>query len=267
MIDWSEQPKGLIICNPKMREVTRPKLTGGEHTTLTPGFFHFLMCLTSCINYALKHDYYVWLDDADWEYGHWKDYFEPFWNEEKQRKILSLNLPIIDGDVFNEKNDFGLNYLKLAQNIPPVVNQFSLFKINNNMQEYIIQTIKEVGLPNRYSACQIRLGDMQLRRGFTLQDRLDEIDNVVDNNIFIMTDDYSAIEYIKKHTNYDIYSATPKSYDGDPKKIRTAENLKLLLAEIIIAQKAANFISSPSQVSNFVHMINASRAAARARSQ
>lgn len=219
----------------------------------TPGLGHTLYSISACMCYAHYKALYPFVNDQQWSYGRWEDYFEPFWDVTKHNDILESLSIIRTVDVNNGGHDnFGLNFLLFAaaQKLHP---EF-IRKI------YRPKKIKENSLQDMMFdlSLQIRLGDhpYQNKPEVVLKKIQELVMSLNCKNIFVMTDDYKVIELIKQKLEIDLYTLCPLFYNGAPSSIRGTDNLNLLFQEIDICRRSTYFLGSAfSQLSSIIGIL------------
>lgn len=117
---------------------------------------------------------------------------------------------VVDCDIFDVH---GVNYVEFAKLIKYVM------RFNVPTREAINQKINSLTLPDNYVSVQIRGGDKT-----TEYEKLNDVDIIMErviensdklNNLFVFTDDYRYITYIKeKYADIHVYTLTKESEVG-----------------------------------------------------
>lgn len=220
----------------------------------------------------------------------WNEFFEPFTEEINPAGIEQINtrygknfkksnaykqahnINFFTQDIF--KNVFENNtFMNKAFNFPKLHmfgNSFALaseiasgvYRLNDKTQKEIRQLQKNINLPERYLAIQVRRGDIKLEIKWHKQQLL-PVDNYIreitkydERNLFIFTDDYAVVEEFKqKLPEYKIFSLCEPDESGfvyaDFSKVTDAQRHKMIvkiLANVEICRQSKQFIGT--RVSN-----------------
>lgn len=204
------------------------------------GFFSEYNNMILAIHYCLVNEYQFVLEseNANFSSGQgWNEFFIPFCNEIRNKWLNKFNYRV--KPVY--KNKYEWFFFNLYKKIHPRYHyMYSLFddirlqslkcqyhinklnlhgtllqncsaihkmiwSYNPQTKARITDLIKSVGLPNSYAGIHIRQGDKIEEASLYDIDKYLEVlqRNSTEQNVFVLTDDYSVIEYLRSHyTNY-----------------------------------------------------------------
>ena len=236
------------------------------------GFGATIYTAVTRIDYALHNNLYFTFKKP-LGFGHWTDFFQPFWSEEHKKQIYTmgkrietknLRLSIYAEHVKNlhTKIPFNLfmqkNYLSIFQKI---------FVLKDDIQNAIEATIAALNLPKDYIAVHIRRGDRSKHRRCPCctpaQTYFNEIQKMKlgTNHVFIMSDDQQSIaDLAQRIQNVDTLTKEHQKGFNHKEFFATDHTEKFagflqLFTEIEIASRAKYFIGTYCSVLS--HLIQA----------
>lgn len=222
----------------------------------TKGFGHAVTAILGTMKYAKDQNEKLYIFENSWKYGALSNIIIPFWKNYNTGEITQyLNMK-------SAENQWGLQYFyEYLKEDRFVYQEFleQLFVYNSYTQAYIKDTIKSLNLPDTYMATHFRLGDKLSQHGFNINTMFEAFEKIyrkhcpTHENLFVMTDEYKVITRFKETYPWlNIYTLCPENYEGDPQKIRTTDNMRLLVAEIEIVKEADFFIPCMSSLSHLM---------------
>ncbi|GAA6211713.1 hypothetical protein NBRC116602_14540 [Hyphomicrobiales bacterium 4NK60-0047b] len=235
------------------------KVKIGRKGSVHPGFGHIVMALLGFSHLAHLKKVSLLIEDEEWSYGRWEEFFDAPQLSGKASSIEFYDCTMKDGDYglslwkryIKEDSEFYLPYLcDLIKPKPGVITDIT--------EELALDS----EFKSDYLSIHLRLGDKVQQHGMSLEiaalklkDEIDKIGNT--RNIFVMTDDYRGLLAFQNVLNdrINIVSNCPENYLGDPQRIRSADNLKLLLSEINFAVHSKYFIGTASAVSLIIYSL------------
>lgn len=246
-------------------EIIELSLGDYRHNHLSAGFGHTFWVVSAILSECLDTNRLLKLDDSTWWYGKWCDFFKPFYLQTSLEQAEKDGIPVKKININLGNQEFRrLEKSEHVQSEQPKIMQ-QLLQFNEKTHSIISEKIQAVGEVDL--ACHLRLGyEMNFSkkngRGDPIYDEseyVQQVKHLIDlhrlkrENIFCMTDSYTAIDYLRYSFNQPIKTLCLPSYNGVSNQIRNAENLYILLAEIEIAKRADSFIGAQfSQIPNLI---------------
>lgn len=255
------------------------------------GFYSEVSNMIFAILYCLKYEYKFILYSKDATFGYksgWQDFFLPFcsetkffihslYNKRSHKPVIRRKHKLIwylyrlfnrntlltyelwdkyfckefDDDQFNipELNIHNCNLRDAATIISKMI-----YRYNDETSAEINRYIKHINLPSPYLAMQIRRGDKITECSFCpTQDYFETAHNLSNiKNLFVLTDDYTVIEEIKKdYLEWDIYTLTSpneRGYDNNAfslmSKLEKKQQLIKLFSSVEIIRMSNLFIGT-----------------------
>ena len=221
----------------------------------SPGFGHSLDVIVGVIRYAILNNLYPIINDEDWWYGPWTNFFEPFFDlSEKEDKIKNFKSKKVV-DIEDVNVDYGGHYVHKDPLFYEILEK--IYHLNNATQTKIKDTVTQYN--DIDLALHIRIkyeNDFNLnlnayKLAFDQYLKNSEITNNL-KKIFLLTDDFRAVKLCETYFQIPINTLCTQDFDGSVD--RTPKNLLQLLTEIEIAKSAKHFVGS--QYSSIPRLIN-----------
>ena len=211
----------------------------------SPGFGHCFEVITGIIRHCLLHKKYPVINDDDWWYGKWTDFFNPFWDEQEKKEKLEkcTRKEIVDLD--DIKIEFGYIYFQDDHLYREILEK--IYDIKESIKQKMQPAI------DLYGDADLAI-HMRIKYGKRDHSNLDAYKNAFDQalshdrlkletKIFVLADDYQGVEFCRQYFDCQILTVCPKEFDGSV-NIRNPEGCYQLLTEIEIARLAKHFVGA-----------------------
>lgn len=241
-----------LIDLPKSQSILELKLWGRwryfdevQRMGSSPGFGHSLDVIVGFIRHCVTNNLYPIINDDDWWYGKWTDFFNPFCEEEEKKERIANCASKEVVDIEDVKTGYGGQYVHKDALFYEILEKIYdiRFDVQSKMSAHLAQ------YENADIALHIRVkyeNDLNwnleaYRHAFDQYLKDSEVIKDL-QTIFLLTDDFSSVAFCKEYFQCNVNTLCTSTFDGSAS--RTGNNLLQLLTEIEIAKSARYFVGS-----------------------